>query len=919
MATFFSDLPPMLRTGLLLSSLVFVGAADTRQVPTQTDVNAFMQRVAGVELGNTAYVAAGKTFEDGHCRWTFDSGVFVPIESGEEDRRIVGVIFEGEGTMEVRFPRRGEAWNFANHMVKAGESSIDDMRPVALQEQPYRVPITQGMILSADDKVLRLLTGLDPIGAGVVFDETDSGEFDMELVVTDKRGRLRAVANAYDLMAPRMTLLRKAGWDGELMVTRDRLLHEGLGLPPEELGLIGDFMTRDRFGVALENNTAIGPRADDQWLTCLRDGSGAFELGRRQTVFAHGVDPREVYMLDEFGGQPVPDDGQSLPIRAIHADSTVQVNQHSDKITLLAEVEQRLTFYAERDVQHLTLRFPREEALDGDFELLTVKTPDGMDVARVEFSRLSADLPDWAFDEGLSNRNDIRAEDRTTPGAPQEQDADVADLDVSGNARNAGPADLGRSTGTLELVLALPEVVTAGEYFELDFTWKSRWPYDVTYLFTVPGSVSPGISSGFRTVVPRVVPSTARATWSFEMDVATPRGRRKPVAALSGDTVKTWSDEGQNWTRSQGVGALRPGVAVGQWRSTTQGNVTLHVLASDYWALEEYPREVERAQDFIETLLGPLPTQEVEVYQGPMATAAGGRIPGQGLLEVLEPWTTPSKEELARSRRPPRNEQITPVRQLAMQYFSSWALPMGQRNRWLGTALPDAYGSFYIREVFGDEWYWDGVDGIRFMLEDSEGLGVPAYQRWSKSLTLYSTRQDLFSGAWRMSGLYLMTGMLPRETGWAPLLSGLRDYQQSHISQDIHTEDLQAALEEQSGKDLSNFFDFWVVGAHVPSLRTSWMRDGDDVVVCVESSLPFGIFDAPVAVMDMDKERVEELFIPVEHGAGVGRFTDREGRVKVILDPGGFLLTSTRRTRKVDELPEACVSAPEPEIDAPAP
>jgi hypothetical protein len=57
----------------------------------------------------------------------------------------------------------------------------------------------------------------------------------------------------------------------------------------------------------------------------------------------------------------------------------------------------------------------------------------------------------------------------------------------------------------------------------------------------------------------------------------------------------------------------------------------------------------------------------------------------------------------------------------------------------------------------------------------------------------------------------------------------------------------------------------------------------------------------------------------MEHGAGVGRFTDREGRVKVILDPGGFLLTSTRRTRKVDELPEACVSAPEPEIDAPAP
>ena len=926
MATFFSDMGPTLRTGLLLSTLAFVGAADSGEIPTQADVNSFVTRVSGLDLGNTAYAATGKTFEDGHCRWTFDSGVFVPIEAGEEDRRVVGVAFVGEGTMEVRFPRRGAAWNFANHMVVNGDSSIDDMAPVASQDEPYRVSITEGIILSADDKVVRLLTGLEPLGAGTVYTETDEGEYDLELMVTDRKGRLRAVANAYDMMAPRMTLLRKAGWDGELMVGRDRLLHEGLGVPSEELGLVGDFLTRDRFGVALESSTPLGSRKDDQWLTCLRDGSGSYELGRQQSVFAHGIDQREVYMRDEFGGQPIPDADQSLPVRAIHADSVVEVSPSVDRITLQAEVQQRLSFYAERDVRHLTLRFPREESLDGDFELLDIRTPDGMEVARVEFTRLAADLPDWAFDDGIADRTDIKNSDNTTPGGVQEQDADVAELDVSGQPRNGGPRDLGHTVGTLELVIALPQTVPAGEFFELDFSWRAKWPYDVTYMLQVPGGASPGISSGFRSVVPRVVPSTARAAWSYEPDVGVPRGRRQPVAAVSGDTVKTWSDEGRDWTRTQGVGALRPGVVAGRYRTTEQGKVKLHVLGSDLWALEEYPAEIERAADFIETLLGPLPNQELEVYQGPIATAAGGRIPGQGLLEVLNPWTTPSAEEIARNpRKPPRPEQITPARQLAMQYFANWALPLGVRNRWLGVALPDAYGSFYIREVYGDDWYYQGVDGMRYMLENSDGLGIPSYQRWNKSMTLYSTRQDLFSGAWRMSGVYIVTGMLPRETGWAGLLTGLREYQQSHISQDITTDQLQAALEEASDTDLSDFFDYWVTGSLVPDLKTTWTRSEDEsvVTVCVQSSLPFGRFEAPVAVMDQNKARVEELVITVENGAGVASMSDREGKMRVVMDPGGFLLTRSRKTRKVDDLPEACQAAapiePAPESPSPAP
>ncbi len=905
-------------TLLLLGSLAFVGGADTRQVPTQEDLNAFMARVGGLDLGESAYVAAGKVFEDGHCRWSFDSGVFVPIHAGTEDRRVVGVVFVGEGTMEVRFPQRGEAWNFANHMVVRGEKSPESMAPVAHQEAPYRVAINQGLILSADDKVVRLLTGLEPLGAGTVYSETEDGQYDLELMVTDRRGRVRAVAQAYDLMAPRMTLLRKAGWDGELMINRDRLLHEGLGVPPEELGLVGDFMTRDRFMVALETNSPVGARADDQWLTCLRDGSGSWELGRSQTVASHGIDPRDVYTRDEFGGMELNE--QPLPVRSIHADTTLQVAPSADRITLEAQIDQRLSFYAEREVRHLSLRLPRDESLDGDFEVLGIKTPEGLEIARVEFLREGPDLPDWIFDKGLADGTN---EPTNSSGPPSVAPQDTTELDVSGKPKNVGPRDLGHQTGSLEVVLALPQPVPAGEYFEIDLSWRSRWPYDVTYLFTdLSGSASAGTSSGFRTVVPRVIPSTARAAWSYEIEAAVPRGRRMPQVAVSGDTIKTWSEDGRDWTRASGVGALRPGVAVGAWRTTEQGGqptIKLHVFKGDLWAIEEYPPEVRRALDFMETLVGPLPMGEIEVYQGPLATVAGGRLPGHGLLEVLQPWTTPTKEQIEKNpRREPRNQQITAARQLAMQYFANLIVPTGQRNRWLGGAIPDAYGSFYIRDVFGDDWYWKGVDGLRYLLEDPEAreshLSVPRYQRFNKSMTLYSTRQAIFDEAWRLAGLYLITGMLPRETGWPGLLTGLRELQQTHISRDVSTEDLKQALEQASGEDLSDFWDFWVVGSLVPSLSTTWTRDDDgDLTLCVISDLPFGRFEVPVAVADRSTERVEEVVITVEDGVGVEHLTGVGDKVRVALDPGGFLLTLKRKVRKVKELPPACVEAPAPE------
>ena len=103
-------------------------------------------------------------------------------------RRVVGIVFVGEGDLSVRFPERADAWTFANHMVRWGGKERSQMAPIAAQRSNYAVDIEQGLILSADPRVQKLIYDLEPVGGGVLFTETQDGEADATYIVTEKQG-----------------------------------------------------------------------------------------------------------------------------------------------------------------------------------------------------------------------------------------------------------------------------------------------------------------------------------------------------------------------------------------------------------------------------------------------------------------------------------------------------------------------------------------------------------------------------------------------------------------------------------------------------------------------------------------------------------------------------------------------------------
>ena len=103
-----------------------------------------------------------------------------------------------------------------------------DMRMIAQQKKPYSVSIDQGLILSADPKIPKLIYDLEPVGGGIYFSE-QNGEADATYVVTERRGNIRAKAVATNVLAIRSEQLQQIGLDPRAMLRQDRLLLEELG------------------------------------------------------------------------------------------------------------------------------------------------------------------------------------------------------------------------------------------------------------------------------------------------------------------------------------------------------------------------------------------------------------------------------------------------------------------------------------------------------------------------------------------------------------------------------------------------------------------------------------------------------------------------------------------------------------------
>lgn len=936
-------------SSLLLLAVGVLHAGD--EVPVdQAALDRWWSAGTRLSMDESAYKVEGLTLRDGVCTARFDDGILVPVWSGQKpvSHRIVGLVFVGQGTLTVDFPQRADAWLFANHMVRTGAATVEAMAPIARGGKPLETKFTRSFLLSADPALERMLLGLDPVGSGVAYTETPEKGVDEVYVVTDTRGRLKAKAISTNLIPDRRRHLLRAGLDPIAMIREDRMLHESLGVPGEFLRWVGDFRTESAFGVADVTGKALGPDASDRWLTCFRDGMDASGLGWRSLAFAQGDDHEGYRHFQRFSGQPFPDRqaGGWPRLEPLEADIRFEARPARRGNIEKVAVDSTLTLVAHGgDVRHLALRLPASHALPDSFEVKQLALEDGTALPWVS---LAAEGP-WAAARGGDTTVEPVLDAQAASEVEAAEVSSTAGLSTgsetsSGDEPTTAEEGAGLTEASedllvqqteyrYEIVAVLPKAVPDGQSIKVRLRWEANWQYANWTVYGRPL----GPTTGAQEILPVVLGAPPGAGWSFSLTAGIPSLTVRTYSlAVSGDLQKAWEDEGTHWRwyQTTGSGVRNVTAAVGGWREYGEPSaegmpaVRVHLFPSQVGGLREFPSEARRVAVFLRRFLPDYPQGEVEIFQGPsvMASSAvkeGFRGVAPGLVSVQ---LIPSEEAGDTSRvqnQYPFLIQRLVARQMAWQYWGEQVGAATARDAWLPQALADAYSLFYLRAGRGREAWDESLSALRKMLLDPAEREDVYQERESlyRPLSLSGTPalSDLSPRLLADYGAYVLAHSLRRRVGDGVYFRTLDRLAWEHAEQGLRTEDFQDALEKASGQDLDDFFDWWIGGGYLPSVRVQVRLEptaaGTTVHGCVTSDIPFGTFELPVAVTDQVPEGVSrkasrnpldkvgrsvEALVPVVDGRGTFTVPDREGTPAIAVDPDDLLLLWEKKVESVE-------------------
>jgi len=865
---------------MFLSLLIAASLSGTTHAQ-DPDLFQHIRDMGSTVVSSDAYFAENTQLTDGSCSYFFDDGLFVPIHTQRDPNTPVGVVFVGEGRMQLQLQPH-EAQALGNHLVlNAGKSREEAAKLIA--NNRLEAPIEKGVVFSADPKIANLLASLDKAGASY-FEPGAAGEA-ATYVVTPRKGKLVAQAVAKNLWPTRRDLLAQSGVELESSLGMESVLQSNPALAQNEGLLLADFMTPERFGAVLGTQNMLGSEDADRWLTCLRDGSGLLELGAYQSVFSHGLDAQEDYRYVQLAGV----ERETNPSQTFTPmGATVEVDvQTRSRGRLFAETKSILSLRATQDgARHLLLRLPREQKVQEKWELDPPTLIDGTPVK-------------WTVLE-------------------VEESSQLSKQSAQANIRLMNPAKALHH----DLLIELPTSLKKNDVISLKLNWRCRWLLG-NWGQTSTGQVQLGPTTGPLRFLPDLLPKEGSEPWSFSIIVKA-KARRGLDIAVSGNTLEEYLDE-DTLERTLEAGALQahePRLVLGRWRSYEEDAAAslpavqaLLLPGQASSALQEFPAEVRRVLYYYDRFLPSIEIPELEVYQNADRPSVGLEETGHGLLEVHQVFQ-PDRTRL--DKYDPDVGQAILARSIANQYWNHLVHPAGKQDAWLATVLSEIFASYYLRNINGVPAYMDRIEALQELLEDAaeqENTFGSGNTSWNEtpdskkasgpgenfSLTRFSSADLLTPDLVRYYGMVVVGEMLRTRMNDSEFFSALDSLIRDHRGQSITSGDFKAAMEKSSGQDLNDFFDFWIHGGLIPSLSLQYSEATEgEIIACIEADIPFGSFHVPVSV-----ETGEQKLAPVIHvknGQGHLRMKLDSPLQEIAIDPERRILASARKVKQSDSV-----------------
>lgn len=349
------------------------------------------------------------------------------------------------------------------------------------------------------------------------------------------------------------------------------------------------------------------------------------------------------------------------------------------------------------------------------------------------------------------------------------------------------------------------------------------------------------------------------------------------------DTSKTWI-----YSESKPVSPYNMVVAVGQFANATLKTnspvpISYYVPNSDrQFAAQGFSSAAPSVLTF-SNLIAPYPYGKLALIVG--ATKFGGMENANTIVftpTLFKDFLT-DKPRSQRYNIPNYVEEVV-AHEIAHQWFGDSVTEATWADLWLSEGFATYFAGIFLEKNEGKLRFRAYMrEKAKSYLEYEKKNKSPIHDTETEKLFDLLTPNNYEKGGWVLHNL---RGIL----GDKAFFDGLRGFYNAHKESTATTEDLRAALEKSSGKDLKHFFERWIYKAGHPIYQTAWQQTGKSTL------------EITLKQLQTDEAFLQPVIIEIVTNKGTQRVTitptDKETTIKVksakpkkiVVDPDEFIL-----------------------------
>ena len=282
-------------------------------------------------------------------------------------------------------------------------------------------------------------------------------------------------------------------------------------------------------------------------------------------------------------------------------------------------------------------------------------------------------------------------------------------------------------------------------------------------------------------------------------------------------------------------------------------------------------------------LIAPYPYEKLALIVG--ATKFGGMENANTIVfspNLFRDFLT-AKPRSARYKIPRAVEEVV-AHEIAHQWFGDAVTEATWADLWLSEGFATYFAGVFVEKSEGKAAFRTYMrEKAKSYLEFEKRQKTPIHDTETEKLFDLLTPNNYEKGAWVLHGL---RGLL----GDRAFFEGLREFYKAHEDSTATTEDLRAALEKSSAKDLKDFFDRWIYKVGHPIYQVAWKEAGQNQIeITLRQTQIDEAFLQPVTLEIVTNKAAQRVTVTPTGKETTVKIRSAKPK-KIVVDPDEFIL-----------------------------